>query len=72
MVENGTGGRANVHNDIYGKTGTTQNYQDAWFIGFDNKNIIGIWIGNDDNSSTNQITGGSLPAQIFAEIIRSL
>lgn len=72
VVENGTGRRANVHSGIYGKTGTTQNYQDAWFVGFDSNNIIGVWIGNDDNSPTNKITGGSLPAQIFADIIKSL
>jgi penicillin-binding protein 1A len=72
VVENGTGRRANISNNIHGKTGTTQNYQDAWFIGFDDDNIIGIWIGNDDNSATNNITGGSLPAQIFADIIREL
>jgi penicillin-binding protein 1A len=71
-IKNGTGKRANVANDIYGKTGTTQNSQDAWFIGFNSKYTIGIWIGNDDNSPTKNITGGSLPAQIFADIIKKI
>ena len=68
-VENGTARRANIDYDIYGKTGTTQNYQDAWFVGFDSSYIAGIWIGNDDNSPTNNISGGTLPAQIFADIM---
>lgn len=54
---------------IYGKTGTSQNYRDAWFIGFDEKYVVGVWIGNDDNSPTNNISGGSLPAELFGEII---
>ena len=51
------------------KTGTSKNFQDAWFIGFDDNYVIGVWIGNDDNSPTNQISGGSFPAKIFADII---
>jgi len=69
VIEKGTGKNANVDNDIYGKTGTSQNFRDAWFIGFNNKYVIGIWIGNDDNSPTNKIAGGLLPAKLFAKII---
>ncbi len=69
VVVNGTAKKANVKENIYGKTGTSQDYKDAWFIGFDDNYVIGIWIGNDDNSKTNNISGGTLPAELFAKII---
>jgi penicillin-binding protein 1A len=72
VVKNGTGKAANVSDNIYGKTGTSQNYRDAWFIGFDDNYILGVWIGNDDNKPTNKITGGTLPAQLFTSIIKKL
>ena len=72
VVKSGTGKNANIADDIYGKTGTSQNFRDAWFIGFNDKFVIGIWIGNDDNSPTNKITGGSLPASLFAEIMKKI
>ncbi len=71
-VESGTGKNANISSNIYGKTGTSQNFRDAWFIGFDDRYVIGVWIGNDDNSATKKITGGSLPASLFAEIMKKL
>ena len=46
-----------------GKTGTTQDYRDAWFVGFTADYVCGVWIGNDDNSSMRKATGGCLPAQ---------
>jgi penicillin-binding protein 1A len=69
VVESGTGKNANIAKNIYGKTGTSQNFRDAWFIGFSDDYVVGVWIGNDDNSATNKITGGSLPASLFAEIL---
>lgn len=72
VVDNGTGKNANVNRNIYGKTGTSQDYRDAWFIGSDDEKIVGIWIGNDDNSPTNKITGGSLPAMLFASIMNTI
>jgi penicillin-binding protein 1A len=72
VVVSGTGKSANKSDNIYGKTGTSQNYRDAWFVGFDDKYVIGVWIGNDDNSATNKITGGSLPASLFSEIIKKI
>ncbi len=72
VVENGTGKKANVNEYIYGKTGTTQNYRDAWFLGSNDKYIVGVWIGNDNNSPTNKITGGDIPAEIFADIMSRL
>lgn len=72
VVASGTGKHANVARDIHGKTGTSQNFRDAWFVGFNDKFVIGVWIGNDNNSPTNKITGGSLPASLFAEIIERI
>lgn len=72
VVQSGTGKNANISKNIYGKTGTSQNFRDAWFIGFDDEYVVGVWIGNDDNSPTNKITGGSLPANLFAEIVEKI
>lgn len=72
VVTRGTGKNAKTGRDVYGKTGTSQNFRDAWFIGFDDKYVVGVWIGNDDNSSTNKITGGSLPAQLFGRIMEGI
>ncbi len=48
-----------------GKTGTTQDFRDAWFIGYTADAVTGVWIGNDDNSSMQKVTGGSLPAHVW-------
>ena len=71
VVETGTGKIANVNSKIHGKTGTSQDFRDAWFVGFDDEKIVGVWIGNDDNSPMEKITGGSLPAELFAKIIQN-
>ena len=44
-----------------GKTGTTQDYRDAWFVGWTNGMVIGVWLGNDDNRPTKGVIGGTLP-----------
>jgi len=48
-----------------GKTGTSQDYRDAWFIGFTAQYTTGVWLGNDDNSPTKKITGGLLPVDVW-------
>ena len=48
-----------------GKTGTTQDYRDAWFIGYTADLVAGVWLGNDDNAPMDKVTGGSLPAQAW-------
>jgi penicillin-binding protein 1A len=66
VVVNGSGKRAAISGiDVYGKTGTTQDHHDAWFIGFTDNIVTGIWMGNDDNRPTKQLGGSSLPASIF-------
>ncbi len=55
--------------EAYGKTGTTQNYNDAWFIGFKDELTCGVWVGNDDNKHMKKVTGGSAPAVIWGEFM---
>ncbi len=65
-VSTGTGKAARLEErPTAGKTGTTQDYHDAWFVGFTSDLICGVWIGNDDNSPMAKATGGGLPARIF-------
>jgi penicillin-binding protein 1A len=52
-----------------GKTGTTNAFRDAWFMGFTGNYVCGIWFGNDDYTPTNRMTGGSLPAQTWHDIM---
>ncbi len=73
VIEQGTGVKARVENvKIMGKTGTSQNNRDAWFIGLNEDVAIGVWIGNDDGTPTKGITGGSLPAILFANIMQKV
>jgi len=65
----GTGQAAKIPFFAAGKTGTTQNFRDAWFVGFTSKYVVAVWVGNDDNSPMKNITGGGLPAQIFKQIV---
>ncbi len=70
VVRQGTGVKARFGNfDIGGKTGTSQDYRDAWFVGFTPYYVAGVWLGNDDNSPTKNVTGGSLPAQIWRDVM---
>ena len=64
-VQAGTGRAAQLSIPSYGKTGTSQNYRDAWFVGFAGNLVVGVWVGNDDNTPMNRVTGGNLPAQIW-------
>ncbi len=65
-VVSGTGrGAALSDRPVAGKTGTSQDYRDAWFVGFTADLICGVWIGNDDDRPMHKATGGGLPARIF-------
>jgi penicillin-binding protein 1A len=52
-----------------GKTGTTQAYRDAWFVGFTGNYLAAVWIGNDDFTSTKEMTGGSIPAMVWQRLM---
>ncbi len=67
VVERGTGRGAALPWPAAGKTGTSQDYRDAWFLGFTSDYVAGVWVGNDDNSPMKRISGGSVPAQIWRE-----
>jgi penicillin-binding protein 1A len=54
-----------------GKTGTSQDFRDAWFIGYTSKLVTGVWLGNDDNSPTKKATGGGLPVEIWTRFMRT-
>ena len=51
---------------LAGKTGTSQNWRDAWFIGYSGALVVGVWVGNDDGAAMARVSGGGLPAEIFA------
>ncbi|MFW6077129.1 MAG: transglycosylase domain-containing protein [Hyphomicrobiales bacterium] len=66
VVVNGTGRRAQLgFTPQAGKTGTTQDHRDAWFIGYTAHLVTGVWFGNDDSSGMKKVTGGSLPAMTW-------
>lgn len=70
VVEAGTGGKAKVAGwTVAGKTGTSQDWRDAWFIGFTSQMIGGVWIGNDDDSPMKRVSGGGLPADIWSDLM---
>jgi 1A family penicillin-binding protein len=69
VVREGTGAAARLDRPVAGKTGTTQEHRDAWFIGFTADLVVGVWVGNDDNTPMHNVIGGELPATIWREVV---
>ncbi len=70
VITEGTGrGAALDFTSAVGKTGTSSDYRDAWFLGFTGQYVAGVWYGNDSFTSTNKVTGGSLPARTWQQFM---
>lgn len=70
VVEEGTGKRAMLEGiKAAGKTGTTNGYRDAWFVGFTGNLVAAVWMGNDDHTSMNNMTGGTVPSMLWHEVM---
>jgi 1A family penicillin-binding protein len=69
VVREGTGRAAQINGLVAGKTGTSQEHRDAWFVGFTSNLVVGVWVGNDDNKPTKNVTGGDLPARIWHDFV---
>lgn len=70
VVERGTGRGADPGTFAAGKTGTSQDNRDAWFVGFTDALVVGVWVGNDDDAPMKGVTGGGLPAHIWRDFMR--
>jgi penicillin-binding protein 1A len=70
VVIQGTGRGAQVPGwEVAGKTGTSQDWRDAWFIGYTTRYVGGVWVGNDDDTPMANVTGGAIPARIFSQMM---
>ena len=65
VISKGTGTRANIGRPAAGKTGTTSEYRDAWFVGYTPDLVAGVWVGDDNNESMDGMSGGTVPAAIW-------
>lgn len=70
VISEGTGKRANIGGFAAGKTGTSQDNRDAWFVGYNDELIAAVWLGNDDNSPMKGVSGANLPADIWKKVMQ--
>ncbi len=71
VITGGTGRSANIGVPAAAKTGTTDDYRDAWFVGYTPDVVTGVWVGNDDNSVMGGMTGGTVPALIWKDVMKA-
>ena len=70
VLASGTGRRAALGDrPAAGKTGTSQDFRDAWFVGYTAQFTAGVWVGNDDQRAMNRVMGGSLPARLWHDVM---
>lgn len=69
VVQSGTGRAANIGKPAAGKTGTTDDYRDAYFVGYTPDVVTGVWVGDDNNKQMKGLTGGTVPAKIWRDIM---
>jgi penicillin-binding protein 1A len=70
VLVSGTGKRAALPGvPAAGKTGTSQDFRDAWFVGYTEELVAGVWVGNDDGRAMNKVMGGSLPARLWHDVM---
>ena len=69
VIISGTGTGANIGKPAAGKTGTTDDYKDAYFVGYTPDIVTGVWVGDDNNKKINGLYGGTLPAKIWKEVM---
>ncbi len=68
-IDEGTGRKAAMERPVAGKTGTSQGFRDAWFVGYSADRVAGVWMGNDDGRGMKRVTGGGLPAELWREVM---
>lgn len=69
VISHGTGKKAQSSIPVAGKTGTSQGFRDAWFVGYSKDLVLGIWMGNDNETPMKEVGGSSYPAELFADIM---
>jgi len=70
VLTSGTGKRAALAgHPAAGKTGTSQDFRDAWFVGYTERFVAGVWVGNDDGRAMNKVVGGGLPARLWHDVM---
>jgi penicillin-binding protein 1A len=67
----GTGRNARIKRPAAGKTGTSQDYRDAWFLGYTSQLVAGVWLGNDNGAPMNRVTGGGAPARLWRDFMQA-
>ncbi|MCZ8043661.1 MAG: penicillin-binding protein 1A [Beijerinckiaceae bacterium] len=72
VMVSGTGAKANIPGwEVGGKSGTTQDFRDAWFVGYTARLVTAVWLGNDDNSAMKRVAGSGLPADIWGKYMKA-